>query len=899
MHDDFTPNEGLVQRLPLPLAQLYRRAHNAQAPLERHLTAFYLWEATLKLLASVAIVEYAASGLGDGIARERLQKLARPALGHWWEFVRLLLPAVAVRGPAFAQLHGLLLGRARDDYPRVAGLYAALRRTLEGKSEARATVRFTELFDRLVNYRNKLLAHAAPGALADDVHEAMSRALLLGLTEILDRLDVLAGRRLLYVASVRQAGGVWQVQSYHLVGEGARLLPALEVPRHQAARLPDGGRLYLDHGAGPESWRCLSPLLLYDAHATQVLFLNCRLKRQRTEYLCYTTGRTEDRPDLDSERRALLAGVLGMPCSEEQIREWAAQSEAEQAEEQEPVVAARRTLGEFEVLGELGRGAMAVVYRAWQPSLRRPVAVKCLLGAGATAEARFGREVRALGRVDHPHLVRVFTSGSQDDQWFYSMELVEGPNLAEVLARLAATAPPFGGPGQLDLTAFQAAVRAARAAADGTKAPMPQEAAPTAGASQPTLAERTFPQQVAELVRQVADAAQALHEAGVVHRDVKPANIILAADGSRAVLADLGLAQLADEGEGRLTRTRQFVGTLRYASPEQVLAAAPVTAASDVYSLGVTLWEALTLRPMYAATDKMPTAELMKRIPLEEPEPVRQYNPRVPADLEAVVQKCLEKDPRRRYASARALAADLQSFLSGEPVPVRPVGPVLRATRWWVRRPQLLSAVLASAVAVLFLALAAFAWFRPPRVPTPERPLHLLVLRGEQTYDLQSAVPLRNEDRLRIHCDLPAGIDAALFWFDTEGHLTELTPVTRTPGKGQDQLTYPAQGRVKLRGPPGTEFVLLCASRSGPVRREQVEPLFASGKAWPALPGQLRVLLARDRVELAGPRGIVPDADPDDPVVQLENLVEQLRLKLAERFDFLAGVAFAHQEERP
>src|SRR5207244_5266697 len=153
---------------------------------------------------------------------------------------------------------------------------------------------------------------------------------------------------------------------------------------------------------------------------------------------------------------------------------------------------------------------------------------------------------------------------------------------------------------------------------------------------------------VAELVRQVAAAAHARHESGVIHRDIKPGNVMVTPDGAEAVLMDLGLAQLADESEGRLTRTRQFVGTLRYASPEQVLSV-PLDRRSDVYSLGATLWELLTLRPLFDATDQTPTHELMLKIQHADPEDPRRINPGVPEDLEAVVLKCLEKDRSRRY----------------------------------------------------------------------------------------------------------------------------------------------------------------------------------------------------------------------------------------------------------
>src|SRR5262249_24063688 len=154
----------------------------------------------LKLLGSVTVVEYARHPDPDLQLAERLTNLARPALGHWWEFVRRLLPVLADQGhEPFGKLRDLLLGRGRRDFPRAPGLDAALLEALGGKGGARAAVRFTELFDRLVRYRNTVLAHAAPGRLKDDFHQRMAAALLAGAAEVLGRLDVLGGRRLLYV----------------------------------------------------------------------------------------------------------------------------------------------------------------------------------------------------------------------------------------------------------------------------------------------------------------------------------------------------------------------------------------------------------------------------------------------------------------------------------------------------------------------------------------------------------------------------------------------------------------------------------------------------------------------------------------------------------------------------
>src|SRR5262249_51170732 len=187
--------------------------------------------------------------------------------------------------------------------------------------------------------------------------------------------------------------------------------------------------------------------------------------------------------------------------------------------------------------------------------------------------------------------------------------------------------------------------------------------------------------------------------------DMKPENIRVTPDGSQAVLMDLGLAQLADESEGRLTRTRQFVGTLRYASPEQVLSV-PLDRRSDVYSLGATLWELLTLRPLFGATDLTPTPELMLKIQHTDPQRPRQLNARVPEDLEAIILKCLEKDRARRYATAGELAADLLRWLRGEPVQAQPptLGYLLRKS---IRRHRVGVALVSSLVLAALLGTAS------------------------------------------------------------------------------------------------------------------------------------------------------------------------------------------------
>lgn len=720
MNDGARIDEETARRLPLPLAQACRRAQNAKTALERHHAAFYVWEAALKLLGSIAIVEYAHQPQRDPELVEVLANLPRPSLGQWWEIVRRVVVVLADRGDtAFQKVRDLILGRMRDDLPRAAGLDAFLRETLEGHGGARSTVRLTELFDRLVRYRNQEIGHGAAGQRPTEFYERAGQALQAGIGEVLARLDVTAGNELVYVGDVRrQPAGDWLVERFALVGEAARRLESARIPQADAQLLPRPEQVYLHSpGVALAAPRSLHPLVIYDADTNETFFLNRQRGPQRVQYLCYTTGRTLDRGDVGEEFRDLLARASGMSPTSNQVTAWIARTAGEEqavGKPEEPLV---RRIGEFELISELGRGGMGIVYRAWQPSLGRQVALKCLLHTGdAKAEARFLREIRALGRVEHPHLVKVFTSGAEGEQWFFAMELLEGAPLSAVIDQLRGRGASVS---DVDVTALRAALQSAadearraekslsRAHSDST--PSRHAAlAPVSEIGPAQAVSHTYVWHVVGLVRQVADAAHALHEANVIHRDIKPGNIIISPDGTEAVLMDLGLAQLADDAEGRLTRTRQFVGTLRYASPEQVLAVGSLDRRTDIYSLGVVLWEALTLRPMFAAGEHTATPELMRRIQYQEPDPIRKYEPRVPADLQAIVNKCLEKDPNRRYPTALELVHDLDRFLRGDPVLARNIGNVERLWRSMKRHPlesSLAAACLLAVVALGFLAV--------------------------------------------------------------------------------------------------------------------------------------------------------------------------------------------------
>jgi tetratricopeptide (TPR) repeat protein len=344
-----------------------------------------------------------------------------------------------------------------------------------------------------------------------------------------------------------------------------------------------------------------------------------------------------------------------------------------------------RRLGDFELIRELGRGGMGVVYEAVQTSLGRRVALKVLgpgLGLTPPAVVRFRREAAAAAKLHHTNIVPVYATGEEHGTHFYAMELIDGPSLDRVLKQLrdgqtqSPSLPPVG---------------TQTIAYDGV-----EPAAEAAGLSTSALSSGTqYFDAVARMVAGVADALDHAHRQGVLHRDVKPANLLLSPDG-RVSLNDFGLARVLEQPG--ITITGEFLGTPAYMSPEQITGGrVPTDHRTDVYSLGATLYELLTLRPPFAGSSR---DQVLAQILQKDPAPPRKVNSRVPVDLETICLKCLEKDPDRRYATAGALAEDLGRYLNRFAIAARRAGPVERLKKWAKRRPALAGALAGGLVAV-------------------------------------------------------------------------------------------------------------------------------------------------------------------------------------------------------
>jgi hypothetical protein len=317
-----------------------------------------------------------------------------------------------------------------------------------------------------------------------------------------------------------------------------------------------------------------------------------------------------------------------------------------------------RYFGDYELLEEIAHGGMGVVYKARQVSLNRLVALKLILAgelAGETDVKRFHAEAEAAAKLDHPNIVPIYEVGEHQGQHYYSMKLIEGRSLAQAMAL-----------------------------------------------GQPPVVGRDCQQRAARLVATVARAVHYAHERGILHRDLKPGNILLNSQ-EEPFVTDFGVAKRIEEA-GRLTQSGAIVGTPSYMAPEQARGGKRLTPATDVYSLGAILYELVTGRPPFQAATPLDTIyQLLER----EPERPRSLNPLLDPDLEAICLKCLEKQPRDRYGTALDLALDLERFLRVEGVSARRAGFSSHVARWFRRPQRIRQAGIAAILAAAYLGVSA------------------------------------------------------------------------------------------------------------------------------------------------------------------------------------------------
>ncbi len=424
------------------------------------------------------------------------------------------------------------------------------------------------------------------------------------------------------------------------------------------------------------------------------------LNRQRRGETPALTEYLDRHPEMADDIRELFPALVLMHEVDPQAGELVSSP---------PVQPALEQVGDYRIVREIGRGGMGVVYEAYQVSLGRRVALKMMsrpLLGDEQAQERFRREARAAARLHHTNIVPVFEVGNAGDVCYYAMQLIEGRSLHDVIDELrrlqkhedTATDATVKGVGSTpaETSAWDGAGPLSKTLRGGPGAAPPNEA--TLPFSQEPAGCCRFYHSVARIGQQAGQALAYAHARGLVHRDVKPANLLLDIAGVVWV-TDFGLAKSEEES---LTRTGELLGTLRYMAPERF--EDRCDARSDVYALGLTLYELLVLRPAFSAGDRLP---LLEQIRQQNPPRPRAVDPQVPRDLETIVLKAMEKDPGRRYSTADELVEDLRRFLADEPIRARRTTWHEHCWRWCRRNPTVATLVLAVILSLLGGTLTA------------------------------------------------------------------------------------------------------------------------------------------------------------------------------------------------
>ncbi len=633
--------------LPLPIAGLIRRAINAKSAKERHDTAYWAWEASVKL--TVAAKPPQDPG-----------PLARGSVGHW--------------------VHALELPEVKlSDRPLVDCCHLFADKP-PGSASSLRSISPRDLLVLLPAYRNRVIGH---GSTRDSkFYEIAADKLQTGL-EAAWRNEIFwpDNARLVYVESVElDPDGARRARIIDLMGELGHVVDPRGTPGVPGEIRP--GNLYLRKD---RTFHSLHPwLLFHESESLERVYFFNSLGRT-PQYLDYLSGEI-------LRGQALRQRFLSV---EEDVTALFAVSTEEREETDEAQTEDPKRVGDFHVLEKLGEGGMGVVHLASQKSLERLVAIKMLpefLADNPVAVARFKQEIAALSRCEHPNVVKILSSGKARSTYFYAMEFVDGVDLARIHDALS-TSPDFD---------------RALSTASGSR-PGEQEKGEAAVPHPPRDLDdvRPSPAVIRRLTTLFVDAARGmdhLHENGVIHRDLKPSNLMVTLSGQRIVIMDLGLAKVREASKSITLDRSQILGTLRYIPPEQLQRSLiTLDHRADIYSLGATFYELITGQSIFTGETE---AQLIEQVLLEVPPNPSRVNPAVPRDLATIIRKTTEKDPRLRYQDAGSLVADLDAVLQNRPISARPPT-FLYLLKLALQRNKAVAATVAGALIVV-LALLVF-----------------------------------------------------------------------------------------------------------------------------------------------------------------------------------------------
>jgi WD40 repeat protein/serine/threonine protein kinase len=675
---------SLVDHLPLPLARLYSRTFNTKESRDRLSNTLFMAEAYVKLLSSLSFATYLQRFERDAQFDESLQAIALPTLWDWLGWIERIGAAAASVPAARGSYPGRIyrtLTEARDDRPDLQQACAGLAELLEQPAKEVSIWTFLTL---AVTLRER-------GAWKDELPperaEALGVQLFNALSDSFFLLDPLLRGQILHLGeSTRLLDGAVETPRLSLQGALPLRISPLRTPE---APVSGEGLYYFPSGGGEPLE--LSPFLTYLEHdlGADCYFLHYDLRTGEVHYLSYNSGHRYLSMALADAQLELARSIYGQELNSSTLRLVREKIRGSHYDKLPKLGAPRgQVSGDFEILEKIGEGGMGVVYKARQLSLNRIVALKVLARGRVDDElmvARFKREVATLASCDHPNIVKILDSGFEKGEYFYAMEYIDGVTLSELYNRLRNLSSGDG-------------------ALSGEAWPRIRDEllVPDRGPRREThLTGRGYYEAVAIIGRDVASTLHHIHEMGIIHRDVKPSNVMITRSG-RVVLMDFGLAK----GSSDLTMTvaDHALGTVRYASPEQLQPRKlTVDHRTDIYSLGCSLYEMAGLQPIFEVETEI---ELISKLIYEEPRPLQKLNRDVPEDLAIVIGKAMMKRAEDRYTDIGEMAEDLGAFLEGRSISARPpsLTTVIIGT---VRRHK--EATFTAVAAILLLVLGT-AW---------------------------------------------------------------------------------------------------------------------------------------------------------------------------------------------
>jgi eukaryotic-like serine/threonine-protein kinase len=639
-----TVDRSLMANLPLPLAQAWRRVLYQKNPADLHERALYALEAMVKFTASVAAAAWVARGADGEAVRRACAALVRPSLGHWAAILRACTAALPEDDPVRSHLERLRSAAVEQGVEGLAGKQVG------------------DILEDLPAYRNQVSGHGAG----------------LSATTVAER-----GPALVALARSALAAMVGQHSPTLMGWAGSQLvqLTGLTAQVDVSPLSPPAGATLFIRIQGRSL--PLSPLWIFDVEEDDVLVLNKGAGLTKVEYLSYGSPRSgSGLLVLKGPAAAAAKAFLETATGQSQMGGADVAAMIEETEVSELAhQATDRRFGPYRVVRKLAEGGQGILYEAIQESPPRRVALKTLSldrSVSEEAQRRMREEAAAIARVEHPNIVPVYESGESDGIPWIAMKFIDGKSLAQIVDALRSHA------GTVTVADWRAASTTIIDRRENER-------------------RRSYAECAAELARDAARALAACHAHGIVHRDVKPGNLMIDGDG-RVMLTDFGLAR-SIEGRNE-TFTRKLVGTLQYLAPEALLPAGRKgpDGRVDVYGLGATLYEMLCLRAPFADSGPDEGA-LLHAVQTKDPLPLRRVVHGLPRDLETIVMKAMEKDRDHRYQTISEFADDIDRYLQGEPIRARPPGVVALAWKWARRNPSKSIGLVAAVLVVAGLSL--------------------------------------------------------------------------------------------------------------------------------------------------------------------------------------------------